>query len=182
MELAQAHRFTRSDYYRMLDTGILTEDSAVELIEGEVVTLSPQNHRHAYSITLLTGILVRAFGEGYHVRVQLPICIDEFTEPEPDLAVVTHRQLADAPEHPREAVLLVEIADSSLAYDRIKKSRIYARAAFPEYWVVNLPEQNLLVHRGPGPNGYQEMRTYTAQETVRPLLLPNTSLALSAFL
>jgi len=169
MELAQAYRFSRRDYYQMLEAGILTEDSRVELIEGEILALAAQNKRHAYCTTRLNRILVNRFGEGYHVRVQLPIIVDEYSEPEPDFAVVTEEQLVKSPEHPTQAVLLVEVSDTSLAFDRIKKARLYARAEFPEYWVVNLRERSLIVHTHPGANGYEHVATFLEDDPASPL-------------
>ncbi|MBT9584831.1 Uma2 family endonuclease [bacterium] len=180
MELAQAYRFSRQDYYQMLESGILTEDSRVELIEGEILALAAQNRPHAYCTTKLTRILLTRFGDGYHVRVQLPIILDNYTEPEPDFAVVTEQQLVESTEHPTQAVLLVEVADSSLAFDRIKKGGLYGRAGFPEYWVVNLRERCLIVHTQPGPNGYQHIQTYEENDLASPLKLTSVLLPAEA--
>lgn len=171
MELAQPHLFSRHDYRRMVETGILREDARVELIEGEILALSPQNKPHAYATARLNRILMELYGHPYVVRPQCPIIIDDLSEPEPDFSVVTEAQLLESAEHPTEAVLLVEIADSSLAFDRIKKARLYGRAHFPEYWIVNLRERNLIVHKQPYENGYQEVTTFLEFDRNAPFQL-----------
>jgi len=171
MELAQSHRFSRQEYYQMLEVGILTEDSRVELIEGEILALAAQNRRHAYATTKLNRLLMNGYGDGYHVRVQLPIQIDDYSEPEPDFAVVSDAQLEASGEHPCEAILLVEVADTSLAFDRIKKARLYGRAGFPEYWVANLREGTLIVHTQPTESGYQKVETFCASDPNCPVAL-----------
>ncbi len=155
----------------MIDTGILTEDSRVELIEGEILALAAINKLHAYTTARLNRLLVERYTDGYVVRPQSPIVIADHSEPEPDFAVVTEAQHLDSPDHPTEALLLVEVADSSLSFDRIKKARLYGRAGFPEYWIVNLRERSLIVHKQPYENGYQEVTTYLEHDAGAPLAL-----------
>lgn len=176
MELAQSYRFSRRDYYQMLEAGILTEHSRVELIEGEILALAAQNKKRAYCITRLTRLLLSRYGDGFHVRVQLPIVVDNYSEPEPDFSVVTDAQLHSEDEHPSQAVLLVEVADSSLAFDRIKKARLYGRAGFGEYWVVNLRERSLIVHTLPGESGFQNVVTYAETDPQCPINLASVLL------
>ncbi|MBX3168922.1 MAG: Uma2 family endonuclease [Candidatus Eremiobacteraeota bacterium] len=155
----------------MIDTGILPEGSRVEFIEGEILDLAASNKPRAYATTRLNKILVERYSHGYCVRPQCPVVIGDHSEPEPDFAVVTESQLVDSPDHPTEAILLVEVSDSSLAFDRIKKARLYGRAGFPEYWIVNLRERSLIVHKQPYENGYQEITTYLESDAGAPLPL-----------
>lgn len=171
MELAKPHLFTRQDYRKMLDTGILLEGSRVELVEGEILELAAINKFHAYTVGQLTRWLVERYSSDYVVRPQCPVVIGDHSEPEPDFAVVTQAQHLECPDHPTEALLLVEVSDSSLAFDRIKKARLYGRAGFPEYWIVNLRERSLIVHKQPYENGYLEITTYLENDAGAPLPL-----------
>lgn len=144
--------FSVADYHRMIDAGILAEDERVELLEGVIVLMSPQKDKHAHAIEELTFVLARQLPDQYRLRCQLPLTLDEGSEPEPDLAVVHARGPGrPAGSHPRSALLAIEIAGESLRKDRLTKSRIYARAAIPEYWIVNLEDRCLEVYRDPDP-------------------------------
>lgn len=160
----------------MAEVGILPLDQrGVELIEGEILDVSPQNHPHGRVTTLVTGLLVRGFGDAYHVRVQLPLVVDDYSEPEPDFAVVTHEQLERGLPHPSQAVLLLEVADTSLAYDRVTKGRLYSRAGIEDYWILNLRDQQVELYREPGPEGYRQHIVRRRGETVTPLARPDLS-------
>lgn len=176
MELAQAYRFSRQDYRRMLETGILSYDARIELIEGEILALSPQNKPHAFATARLNRILMQMYGEEYEVRPQSPIVVDDYSEPEPDFAVVSAQDMLENEDHPSQAVLLVEISDSSLAFDRIKKARLYGRAGFPEYWIANLRERSLIVHKQPYENGYQAIVTFLESDQGAPFALSSVLL------
>ena len=141
--------WTRQRYYRMIYSGILTEDDRVELIDGEIIEMPPQNEPHAVATGLAQDALAAAFPEGFHVRVQLPVALDDRSEPEPDLAVVAGRRRDYLRGHPPTAVLVLEVADSTLAYDRRRKASLYARQGIGEYWIVNLQERVLEVYREP---------------------------------
>ena len=180
---AEAHRWSRDEYYRMAEFGVLGPGERVELIDGEVVALSPQDKQHAVAITRGTAALVRALADRFYVRVQLPLDLGEFHQPEPDFAIVLLEALEAAERHPTHAALVIEVAFSSLAYDRDEKASLYARAGIPEYWIVNLPMRRLEVHRGPAPqpdrvfgHGYTTMSFHAEHQPVHPLLAPDVTL------
>ncbi len=163
------HRFTRAQYEQMVEAGVFTPEDRLELLDGEIIDMAPQKSRHATAVTLLAEQLRSVMGSGYTIRVQLPLALDERSEPEPDIAVVpgSPRDYRDA--HPSRAVLIVEVADASLAYDRIRKLAAYARAGIPEYWILDLNTATLEVCRQPMGDAYAERRLLQAQHRVAPL-------------
>ncbi len=176
-------RFTRREYDRLIDIGLLREDDPVELVEGRLLVAEPQRGPHARAIELAADALREAFGAGWRIRVQLPLALGAASEPEPDVAVV-RGTLRDAPPgHPTTAALVLEIADSSLYLDRGLKARSYARAAIADYWIVNLVDRVVEVHREParpGPArrrwGYAQVLTFAADGAVTPLAAPAASI------
>ena len=181
--------WTRERYRRLLDAGILTEDDRVELIDGEIIEMPPQNEPHAVATGLAQDALAAAFPEGFHVRVQLPVALDDRSEPEPDLAVVAGRRRDYLRGHPPTAVLVLEVADSTLAYDRRRKASLYARQGIGEYWIVNLVDDCLEVYRQPGvdqeqPLGfrYASLTTLRRSDSISPLAAPQTAISISSLL
>ena len=166
----------------MIGVGILREDEHVELIGGRIVEMSPEGPAHAGAIDLCADALRAVFGTGYTVRVQHPLIVDPLDEPEPDVAIVPGGPRDHLAEHPRSAALVVEVADSSLEYDRVEKARLYARAGFEEYWIVNLRDRCLEVHRQPLSDGYGQVATLAADATVSPLAAPGGRIAVAALL
>jgi Uma2 family endonuclease len=166
----------------MIDAGILREDEHVELVGGRIVEMSPEGPLHAGTIDLCAEALRRAFGRGYTVRVQHPLAVDPDSEPEPDLAVVRGSPREHLTGHPREAVLVIEVAESSLDYDRREKAGLYARAGFPEYWIVNLRDRTVEVHRDSSPSGYQTVVSLNADAEIAPLELPGARIRPAALL
>jgi len=145
-------RWSREQYEKMIEAGIFPPDTRAELIDGEIFTMTPQKWTHAAAIRAAEEALRPAFGIGFDVRVQLPLALDPASEPEPDLSVVpgSWRDYRDA--HPSSAVLIVEVSDTSLEYDRDRKGSLYARAGIADYWIVNLPAGRIEVYRDPGPS------------------------------
>ena len=141
--------FTRAEYDRLIDLGFLDEDEPIELLGGELVVKEPQATRHATSVSLVQQALQRAFGSGWLVRAQLPIALDDDSEPEPDACVVPGVARHYRHDHPKRPVLVVEVADESLARDRGRKASVYARAGVADYWIVNLRGRVLEVYRRP---------------------------------
>ena len=178
----EARNFSRRDYENMIRAGIIGEDERVELIGGRIVEMSPEGPLHAGAIDLCAEALRAAFGAGYTVRVHHPLAVDREDEPEPDIAVVRGGPRAHLAEHPHTALLVIEVAESSLAYDRSKKAALYARASFADYWLINLVDRQVEVHRDPAPGGYRSVRALTAGDEIAPLAAPSTHLAVATLL
>jgi len=175
---ATRRRFTRKEYYRMAEAGILAERERVELILGEIVEMTPIGDRHAAFVDNLTRLLVRRLPDEVIVRVQGPVALAEDTEPQPDFTVLRRRAV---PYKAREAwaedaLLVIEVAETSLAYDRSTKRRLYAEAGIPEYWVVDCAAETIEVHRGPGPDGYRDVSLVVGAATLRPQAFPEVEL------
>jgi Uma2 family endonuclease len=168
------HRFTVSDYHRMAEVGILDEDDRVELIEGEIVDMTPLGRRHQARVDQLAELLIRALGERAIVRVQGSIRLGERSEPQPDLVVLRRRAdfYADADAGPPDVLLVIEVADTSLAHHRDVKVPLYHRAGITEVWLVDLNGENVTVYREPGPRGYGEVFTARGREHLSPRLIP----------
>jgi Uma2 family endonuclease len=182
--------WTRAQYERAIDAGLFGEDDHVELIEGEIVP-KPDFSKpgHASGITALYQELVAVFASGHVVRCQMPLGVEPDSEPEPDIAVVTGIWRDYVKAHPTTAVLIVEVADSSLAYDRTYKASLYAKAGIQEYWILNLADRLLELFREPAAAqdgafgyGYQSVVRYTDSERVAPLAAQDSSVAVADLL
>src|SRR5262245_27684805 len=148
---ARARRFTRVEYERLVEAGMFRPDERLELLAGILVVREPQGSRHAAVIGLVEDALRACFGPGWLVRVQMPIALDDESEPEPDLAVVAGGWRDYEAAHPARPVLIVEVSESSLGQDRGDKAGLYARARVPDYWIVDLVSRSIEVHREPVP-------------------------------
>ena len=139
-DMPRKHRLTVSDYHRMGEVGILARDARVELIEGEIIDLSPIGSRHSAAVNRLVRVLDRAVGESAIVSAQNPLILDDHTEPEPDIALLMPREDFYASGHPRpeDVLLIVEVADTSLKYDRTVKIPLYGRHGIPEVWLIDV--------------------------------------------
>ena len=157
MNAVQLRRWSRQEYDRMIEVGVLTTEDRVELVDGEIVTVTPQNSRHATAVQLTEAALRQAFGGECVVRCQLPLALDPGSEPEPDIAVVSGSPRDYRDEHPSQPLLIVEVADSSLRFDRTVKAGIYARAGVADYWLLNLADEALEVHRNPAPSAQEPL-------------------------
>ena len=146
---ADSARYTVQQYFDLVTQGILQPDDRVELLEGIIVAEPPMDPPHASGITRVDRALRRAFGERVIIRVQQPFIVGGYSVPEPDVAVVPGTEADYDTQHPTEALLVVEVAASSLPQDRLTKSRIYAAAEVPEYWIVNLRDRCVEVFRDP---------------------------------
>ncbi|HEX2174118.1 MAG TPA: Uma2 family endonuclease [Dehalococcoidia bacterium] len=175
--LLTTHRFTVADYHRMVEARILDEDDRVELIEGEIVDMSPIGRKHAVCVARLTDV----FGERLRRRAvvwpQNPIRLDEHTEPQPDLALLRWRSdyYAERDPTPADVLLLIEVCDTSLAVDRDLKALLYARAGIPEVWVLDLNGRDVIVFRDPAPAGYRSIDTYRGGDRLSPGSFPDLS-------
>ena len=180
--------WTRKDYYKMARSGLF-DNRRVELIRGEIFEITPQESRHATAVSLVDYPLRPLFGKGFVIRIQLPLSLGQDSEPEPDVAVVAGALRDFSREHPRSCVLVIEVAEASLAYDRDTKSSLYAEAGLKDYWIVNLVEHQLEVYRDPGKDphrsgghGFRSKTILSARETISPLALGRTSLKVSDLL
>ncbi len=160
----------------MIAAGVFHPQARLELIDGEIINMTPQGTLHATTIQLVEDLLRSNFATGYSVRVQMPLALDDNSEPEPDLAVVTGspRDYRDA--HPSSAVLIVEVADATLAFDRETKKRVYARNGIPEYWILNLVDQKLEAYRQPEGEDYTHKQVIAAGAQVSPLAAPGAGI------
>ena len=175
---ATRRRFTRAEYYRMAEVGILGEDDRVELIRGEIVEMSPIGRRHRAFVGNLNQLLaVRLAGHAI-VWMQNPIVLAEDTEPQPDIAVLRRRPVPykEREAWAEDALLLIEVADSSLAYDRSTKLQLYAEAGIPEYWVVDCTTEAVEVYRTPGPEGYRDVTQVAGTATLTLHAFPDVAL------
>ncbi len=141
--------FTVERYFRLVEDGVLAPDDRVELLEGVVVAMAPHDAPHASGVARVALVLTEAVRRRAVVRTQLTFIAGPYSAPEPDIAVVPGRYEDYDDAHPRSALLVVEVADSSLKQDRLTKAMIYAAADVPEYWIVNVPGQQVEVHREP---------------------------------
>ena len=186
--IIRTRRWTRHEYDRLIELGVLHEDEPIELLDGRLVVREPQRTPHAVATQLAADALRAAFGAGWSVRVQLPIALDAESEPEPDVAVVRGAPRDFLREHPSLPALVVEVARDSLRSDRMLKARLYARAGIGDYWIVNLVERVLEIHRAPVPRRqgraavYTDVRRVTAQETVTPLAAPAATIVVADLL
>ncbi|MBI3246898.1 MAG: Uma2 family endonuclease [Deltaproteobacteria bacterium] len=163
------YRFTRDEYYRMGEAGLFI-DKRVELLDGEIITMPPQNPPHAGTTNHIGGIFIHLLGSAFTVRMQTPIVLDDWSEPEPDIAVCQPDPDDYMFAHPRadQVLLLIEVAESSLPYDRRRKTAAYARSGVPEYWIINLVDKWIEIFSDPDPAAqcYRNERHATASDTV----------------
>jgi Uma2 family endonuclease len=170
---------TVEKYHRMIDAGILGEDDHIELLEGVLVEMSPQGYRHAKFISRFNAA-TRIIDDTYRVRIQMPLTLPPYGEPGPDIAIVTLEE-DEAPErHPYTALLIVEVSSESLRKDRLVKSRVYARAGVPEYWIADVDAQRIEVYREPDPAAerYRHQEVIGRGQTLSPQAFPDLRLAL----
>jgi Uma2 family endonuclease len=166
---AQKRRFTVDEYHRIARAGVLGEDDRVELLEGAIVEMGPIGSRHAACVDRLNRLLSRLVGDGFLVRVQSPLRLGPYSEPAPDITVLRFRDdfYADAHPGPEDALLVVEVADTSLEIDRGIKCPLYAAAGVPEVWIVDLAGRYVEVRRQPGKGEYiQQFRVSSGEPLI----------------
>jgi Uma2 family endonuclease len=172
--LYQRHWIHVHEYHQMGAAGIFGEDARVELIDGEIIDMPPIGSPHAAAVKRLVDRFGQVLGQSAILSVQDPVHLDDFNEPEPDIALLRRRDDYYAAAHPTAAdvLLIVEVAESSLRYDRDKKLPLYARAGIPETWLVDLTGRALWVYRQPGADGYAEARQAEDLAAMAPAALP----------
>jgi Uma2 family endonuclease len=176
MTLATAKRFTIEEYYRLIDLEMLQKDDRTELIEGEIIKMVAKGKPHAVCCRNLIRELSKLVGDRATLQCQDPIMLSNYSEPEPDLAIARNRDdnyLANHPT-PEDILLVIEIADSSLEYDREIKLGLYAKSGITDYWIFNLIENQLEVYRHP----YQKSQSNKFDYRQKQIFLPNETVAL----
>jgi Uma2 family endonuclease len=170
--------WTREAYYRLAEQGFFGQ-RRVELIDGEIIEMPPMKSPHAMAIGLIDAALGKAFGAGTWIRTQLPLHLGPRSEPEPDAAAVPGEP-RDYADHPTTALLVVEVSETTLKFDRARKGALYAAAKIADYWIVNLIDRRLEVYRDPQPDParpkrflYQQATILQPHETVTPLAAPH---------
>jgi Uma2 family endonuclease len=187
----RSYRWTLDDYEQLIALGLL-EGKHVELIQGEILTMASMGEPHALTIMQLNYALLPHFnpGTGFHLRIQMPLALPALTsEPEPDIAIVALDTPTNEAGRPTSASLIIEVAESSLAYDRDRKGPLYAAAGIQEYWLINLLERYLEVYRQSVPDAasfsgwlYQERQRLREGDHVAPLVAPEVMIAVGMLL
>ena len=185
----RTRRWTRMESQKLGEVGILAEDEPVELLDGQLVVAEPKGAPHATMVRLTARALTRAFGDGWLVSTQDPIALDDVSEPEPDVVVVQGSELDFFDVHPARPALIVEVAETSLYYDRGRKASAYARAGLPDYWIVNLVDWRVEVYRRPVTDNsaelgwrYLDVELLTRSASIAPLARPDVVISVSDIL
>jgi Uma2 family endonuclease len=173
-------RWTRREYERMVEAGYFGPDERLELVDGIIYEMTPQSSPHAVAVRLTRQALAPVFSEGFDILVQMPLALGDDGEPEPDLAVVAGSPRDHLASHPRSALLVVEVADTSLHHDRERKASLYARAGIPDYWILALGgRKQLEVLRDPVDGVYRTRIVLGPKDRVSPLARPDVSIPVS---
>jgi len=167
-------RFTVDEYYKMIELGMLKDYEKAEIIEGELIQKIPIGDRHASVVDFLTRVFVKNAPDEILVRIQNPIRLSDYDEPEPDIVLADLRKF-DGKRHPRpdEIILIIEVSDSTVKYDRDQKLPLYAEVEIPEVWIVNLPNEIVEVHTKPKFGLYQLAQIYNRGDILQSEAIPN---------
>jgi Uma2 family endonuclease len=177
-EFPRRHRISVEEYYRMAEVGLLAPKARVELIEGEILDMPPIGIRHATVVYRLQELLIQTVGDRVHVWGQLPVRLDKYSEPVPDLALLMRSASFLGKRHPAgpDTLLIIEVSESTLRYDQHVKSPLYARYGIPEYWIFDVQKSQILVSRNPAPDGYQQTFTADRTDSMPIVALPGVTL------
>ena len=177
------HPLTVTDFARMAEVGILGEDDKIELIEGELIDMAPMGPGHLGAVAWLTKTLVGAAADKALVSVQSSILLSDRSQPQPDLVLLKAR--ADYYRHalpiPADILLLIEVVDTSIQYDRDIKLPLYSKSGIPEVWLVNLKDQAIEIHQEPGVKGYRRTLRPDDDKVISPILFPDFRLSIKQF-
>lgn len=182
--LSTKKRFTVDEYHRMVDAGILREGERVELIDGEVLTMSPIGARHMAALDRANRLFVMRLGETAIVRVGGSVRLGHFNEPQPDLVVLRPKEdfYVSGAAGISDIYVILEVSDSSLRFDLAVKAGLYAEWGIAEYWVVDVEKDVLIAHTEPAGNSFRTVRSYHRGEVITPVLLPACSLEVVSLL
>ena len=176
------YRLSRVEYDRAVEAGAFEPDPKLELIDRDLNAMQPEGNRHAAVMHLVADCLRQVFGSGFFVRIQNPLAVDDYSEPEPDVAVVKGAIRDYMEAHPTSAVLVVEVSSESLRYDQTIKLRLYARCGISEYWILALPEARIEVYRDPAGDGYRSVTSHAAGDEIAPLARPDARIVVDDLL
>jgi Uma2 family endonuclease len=189
MRTVQLKHWSCEEYDKMIDAAIFAPGERVELIDGDIVEMSLQDRAQATAVCLAEEAVRAAFGAGVTVRTQMPLALDPYSEPEPDVAVIPGSPRDYREAHPTTALLVVEVADRTQPYDRVQKGSLYARAGVADDGLLNLSERRLEVYREPVPMpparygwGYQRLQRLSDTDEISPLAAPQARLAVADLL
>lgn len=176
--------FNVSEYYRMAEAGILTEDDRVELLDGEIIKMSPIGSSHAACVKGLNQLIQQLLGQTVLVSVQDPIRLNDFSEPQPDVALLRPRadRYAQAHPTPAEVLLVIEVSDTTVQFDRNVKVPLYARAGIPEVWLIDLQQNTIEIYAQPAGGVYQVQRQVGRGAQLTAETISQLSLSVDAIL
>lgn len=185
-ESVKVHLWTRDEYYKIAELGFF-DGKRVELIEGEIIEMSPMKSLHATVIRLVLNIMRDVFAKDYVVDSQLPMSFSKNTEPEPDVAIVKGEIKDFVQAHPKTAELIIEVSDATLRYDRTKKAGLYAKNKIQDYWILDVKNKRLEVYRRPIKDKksgfiYTEIQIFTEKDAVSPLAAPEAKIKVADLL
>ena len=178
------HYFTVSEYDRMGETGVFAPGARVELIEGEIIEMSPIGSRHAACVEIISDRLHDIARGKFLIRTQNPIVLDDFSEPEPDVSVLRFREdyYRDAHPRPQDVLLVIEVAETTVPFDRQIKLPLYAHAAIPEYLIFNLADQVVEYYSQPEMGSYQNARLLKRGDAFESASVPGLTLDIEMIL
>lgn len=176
------YKLTIEDYHKLGEVGILNEESRVELIEGELIEMPPIGGPHTWAVSKLNRLLIEALGRTADLTVQSPVLMPPFSEPQPDFVIVRRGTAArdNRVPNPEDVLWVIEVADTTLRFDRGTKLRLYAKAGIREYWIVSIKDEYIEIYSTPSGEGYDRKTVARKSERVTPLTLPAVSIDVSA--
>ena len=181
--LAATYKFTAEEFYRLYEVGLFNSKDRIELLNGEIIIMQAIGHRHAQAVTWLNAEFGEQARRRYMISPQNPVELERYSMPQPDLTLVPWSR-RNARRHPKpdEVFLIIEVADSSLQYDREEKRRAYAATGIREFWLLNLVDDVLEIYRQPEGDAYREQLTVPADGTASPLAFPDVTIAIADIL
>ena len=174
------HRWTVAEYHRMGEVGLLNEDSRVELIDGEIIEMAPIGSAHGGNVNRFIRLFSKVVGDKAIVAAQNPVVLSGYAEPQPDISILRWRadDYEQSNPHPEDVLLLIEVADSTLRYDRDVKIPLYAKNGIPEVWLLDIPDRKLEIYREPI-NGEYRQRDCRQTGQIAPILCPDAIIDLA---
>ncbi len=181
--LAATYKFTAEDFYRLYEAGLFDSNDRIELLNGEIIIMQAIGHRHAQAVTNITAYLSEQARRRFMISPQNPVELERYSMPQPDITLVPWgRRNARRHPKPEEGFLIIEVADSSLQYDREEKRRAYASTGIHEFWLLNLADDVLEIYRQPEGAAYREQIVVPADGTASPLAFPDATIAIADIL